>query len=129
MSTKAKIQFPALGKNFSISCEWEGYPEGVGQVLLDHYSDPEKVKELISLGAISILGSKVNPDDEEHSFADPEDDTTVAYHRERGDDLEFADGWLYYPFLYSFSEDKGWEVAENKGQLEVLDLDYIDGYC
>jgi hypothetical protein len=40
----------------AIYCHWDGYPEGVGVTLRDHYTTDNKVQELITLGDISSLG-------------------------------------------------------------------------
>jgi hypothetical protein len=65
-------------------CHWDGYPTGVGKTLLEHYSNIEKVKELLSFGDMSYLAPKVNPDGI-HNFENPEKDVTVFYNRERGE--------------------------------------------
>ena len=65
-------------------CHFDGYPHGVGHTLVKHYSDIEKVKELLSFGDMSFLSPKVNPDGE-HSFGNPEKDVTVFYGRDRGE--------------------------------------------
>jgi hypothetical protein len=38
-----------------IYCHWDGYPEGVGAVLTEHYTEPAKVQALLNLGDISSL--------------------------------------------------------------------------
>lgn len=43
----------------SIYCHFDGYPEGVGQTLIDHWTDPKKVNRLIALGDLSSLGSVI----------------------------------------------------------------------
>ena len=47
---------------------------GVGQTLEDHYTTEAQVDALLALGDISELGVNV--------------DTTVAYHRDRGEDFD-----------------------------------------
>lgn len=42
-----------------IYCNFDGYPEGVGRTLKDHYNDPEKIEKLMDLGDISALGSDI----------------------------------------------------------------------
>jgi hypothetical protein len=61
--------------------------EWVGKVLKRGYSSLDKVKELVALGSISILGDRIVPIGK-HSFDVPEKGTTVAYHRDRGDEWE-----------------------------------------
>ena len=59
-------------------------------MLYYHYSDPIKVELLTSLGDISLLEENVFPDTtKEHTFDNRQDFVTVAYHRDRGEDLRF----------------------------------------
>jgi len=66
-----------------IYCHWDGYIEHNGRILSEHYSDPEKLKQLIALGDISSLRPLLeqNPDFPETPF-------TFAYHRDRGEEWE-----------------------------------------
>lgn len=90
MSTNATISYFDEGtkKYHSIYSHWDGHLESVGRILKEHYSSLKKVKELVALGSISILGDRIVPNGD-HSFDVPEKGTTVAYHRDRGD--EWAD--------------------------------------
>ena len=65
-------------------CHFDGYPDGVGKILVENYSDIEKVKELLSFGDMSYLTANIHPEGE-HSFAKPEDGVTVFYNRDRGE--------------------------------------------
>lgn len=65
-------------------CHFDGYPTGVGHTLVEHYSDIDQIKELLSFGDMSFLTPKVNPEGE-HSFNKPEDGVTVFYSRDRGE--------------------------------------------
>ena len=49
-----KIDIDESGK--SIYNHWDGYPDFVGVRLLNFYNTEEKVKELIEMGNVSILG-------------------------------------------------------------------------
>jgi hypothetical protein len=71
----------------SIYCHWDGYPENNGRLLLENYTDREKVEKLIELGSISSLNDEVEPNGP-HSFNSPQPGVTVAYHRDRGDDFQ-----------------------------------------
>lgn len=67
-------------------CHWDGYPSHNGRVLLEHYSSKGKARELINLGTLSSLGERIAPlDPDAHSFDNKEANTTVAYHRDRGE--------------------------------------------
>lgn len=71
-----------------IYCHWDGYLEHNGEILKEHYTSEEKVRELIALGSISILAERIFPDDGEvHTFDNAANGVCVAYHRDRGEDL------------------------------------------
>lgn len=72
------------GQYESIYCHWDGYIEGVGQMLKENYMKLDKIKHLIELGDISSLREKIIPDGE-HSFENPQSDVTVFYCRDRGE--------------------------------------------
>jgi hypothetical protein len=77
MSTRsAIIQQQDDGSYRGIYCHFDGYPTGVGKVLLEHYQDPGKVSALIALGDISSLGSSTDY---------VGGNGTVAYMRDRGE--------------------------------------------
>jgi hypothetical protein len=65
-------------------CHFDGYPHGVGHTLVGHYSDIEKVEELLSFGDMSFLSPKVIPEGE-HNFNTPEQGVTVFYGRDRAE--------------------------------------------
>jgi hypothetical protein len=55
-------------------------------LLQEHYNERSKVEALIALGDISFLDVNIEPTGK-HTFNDPEDSVTVAYHRDRGEDF------------------------------------------
>ncbi len=88
MSTNSTISIlNEDGTVSSIYCHWDGYFAYNGRMLLQFYKDVEEVKELISLGSLSALCPLINPTGDTHSFGTPEDNVTIAYHRDRGEDL------------------------------------------
>ena len=75
MATRSRIAIENQdGTVTSIYCHFDGYLDGVGKTLFEHY-DREKTEKLIELGAISVL---------KESTLD-----TIAYHRDRNEDLYF----------------------------------------
>lgn len=77
MATRSRIAIEKQdGTVESIYCHFDGYVNGVGQTLQNHYSTREKMEKLIELGDISSLGDT------------PEE--TVAYHRDRNEDLNIT---------------------------------------
>ena len=101
-----------------IYCHWDGYPEGVGAMLYYCYQNPDKIRDLVSLGSISSLHEDVFPTEPGHSFDHPQRGVTVAYHRDRGEEFsqikaenleEFdCQRWRYigvtYVYLYAVDE-------------------------
>ena len=86
MSTNASISIMNKGGSMeTIYNHWDGYLEGLGNMLLTHYTSEEKVRELIALGNVSYVDCMVNPSTTTHSFENPEKDVTVAYGRDRGE--------------------------------------------
>lgn len=99
MSTNATISYVIRDKDSNISrikniyVHWDGYPEHTFEILKEHYTDPQKIQDLINLGSLSSI-YKYCSCPQGHSFNSPKKDYCVAYHRDRGDDLtilEFSD--------------------------------------
>ncbi len=67
MSTRSRIgiEDQETGKVRSIYCHSDGYLEGVGKTLVEHYTTGKKVKALIALGDLSALGEEIG---EKHDF-------------------------------------------------------------
>lgn len=126
MSTRSLILKEKGNSLVGIYCHFDGYPSGVGATLDTYYKTPKKVDELIALGDISSLGSKIAPSSGAHTVSQPQEDVTVAYHRDRGeelhqvnttyDELEEVVDDMFVDYVYVFTEkDKKWkEYAKNK---------------
>jgi len=94
MGTRSMIAFNNGDEIYAIRCHWDGYLEGVGQTLFDHYTDIEKVEELIDLGDLSVLGKEIG-DKHPFSYRDVQmtserynelyGDMCIAYGRDRGE--------------------------------------------
>jgi hypothetical protein len=92
MSTRSTISIQTPEGNIrSIYCHYDGYLSHVGALLHTYYNTEEKVNTLIDLGSLSSLGEKLIPNpDAPHSFVKPQEGVTVAYHRDRGEELHIA---------------------------------------
>lgn len=73
------------GSVTGIYCHWDGYPENVGKLLLNHYNTTGIVYELMDLGDLSSLNKNLYCDDNNHSFENPAPGVCVAYGRDRGE--------------------------------------------
>ena len=109
MSTRSRIAIEKQdGTVTSIYCHFDGYISGNGETLQTNYSNREKVEQLIALGDISSLKSDI--------------DETIAYHRDRGEDLDqkqHTDVEKFYDeafemgeeYAYLFTKDNKWLVC------------------
>ena len=66
----------------SIYCHWDGYPEHNGEILVKHYTDPDKIWALMDLGALSSLGEEIGA---KHDFNESGPIHCTAYGRDRGE--------------------------------------------
>ena len=69
----------------SVYCHWDGYPTHNGRLLVDHYNNPEIIRQLLAHGSMSILGKNIG---EQHDFNDNDPNVCTFYHRDRDEDLE-----------------------------------------
>lgn len=74
----------------------DGYPDHMFPLLRDWYGTQERAESLVKLGDASFLDKRLVPSvDSGHSFATPEEDVCIFYHRDRGEP------WLHNaPRLY-----------------------------
>ena len=85
MATRSNIGIVNLDKSITgIYCHYDGYPEYVGKMLLNHYNNDDIVNGLMNLGDLSILSENMNPTGP-HSFNNPQKGVCVAYGRDRGE--------------------------------------------
>lgn len=130
MSTRCRIGIKNEdGTIRSIYCHFDGYPDGVGQTLLDSYKDAEKINKLLDLGDISCLGSEPVSDSK---YWDPftaitNSDYTLAY-KDRGEDCpaeiskdvdSYKDAAHYVDYIYLW-DGSDWRVSEG-GTFEKVE--------
>jgi hypothetical protein len=125
------------GSVTAIYCHWDGYLSNNGRILLEHYSDRNKVQELIKLGDISSLREEIYPPkDKLHSYDNPLEDVTIAYHRDRGEpfnNYKFKNASLYAKnqkidaeYLYLFNKENKWLYGRGKNLVELRKEDVIE---
>jgi hypothetical protein len=139
MSTRSIIAFDNGDEISSIYCHFDGYLDGVGLTLHNHYSDIEKVEELMDLGDISILGREIGYKQEWIEASQGIDFKRnpawcLAYGRDRGETDNKAlshdslQGLLTYfygsdcDYLYVF-DGYGWSYAKPKPSGKRLTLE------
>jgi len=108
MATRSRIGIQNQdGTVTSIYSHWDGYPSYNGKILVNHYTEREKVQALIDLGSISSLAESLECP-EGHGFENRITGYTVAYHRDRGEDLETRVDRSVDEYLNSNVEDYGY---------------------
>ena len=110
MATRSRIAIENQdGTVRSIYCHFDGYPSNNGRILFEHYKTQEKVESLISLGALSSLRPEVKiPVGVHHNFENQDRNITVAYHRDRGEDLCISEHENAEDFQLSDVEEYGY---------------------
>lgn len=126
MATRSTIWRKNEDGSFTgVYCHWDGYLEGVGAILKKHYTDDEKVKGLISLGSISSLDESIKCP-KGHSFESAVPGCTVAYNRDRGEELniyhanDFNEAKKYFEEYNYFFENGTWKVSEYGKKLKAF---------
>ena len=98
----------------SIYCHFDGYPEGVGAILADQYTDAAKVDALLALGNLSQLGAELG---EPHNHRGS--DVCLFYGRDRGEHnveavthpySDWPECWQEYEYLLTAT---GWVYRES----------------
>jgi len=136
MSTNASIGIELKsGKVKAVYCHFDGYYDGVGKTLLEHYKDRKKVEKLISLGDLSSLGEEIGS---KHDFNKAPDNECNFYGRDRNEDNTEADVYSSkedylessdFSYTYLFSIENKWLAAEDSSFIlltEALELDTIE---
>ena len=110
MATRSRIATKREDGYESIYCHWDGYPEGVGATLKEHYTDQVKIDELIALADLSSLGETTT---EEHTTSYNRwrnEGTTSKKHKTLEEVKKWAkDQWVEYLYVWNGTE---WETYE-----------------
>jgi hypothetical protein len=114
MGTRSTIALEfADGTVQQVYCHWDGYLSHNGRILLNNWSDPFKLRDLIDLGDMSKLGTTVgvqrpfdNPhpygSHQFHAFQAEYRDQCLFYGRDRGEeDIEARKFANYQDYLES----------------------------
>ena len=88
MATRSNLAIKnSDGTYDQIYVHWCGAPEDRLPILHHYYNTEKKARKLIEGGAISIL-RKFYSTKKEHTFDNPQENVTIVYHRDRGEELE-----------------------------------------
>lgn len=111
---ETKIEKPYIG----IYCHWDGYTDGVGAELFEHYNDYEKVLELISGGSASAI----NGNKADYYMAWDRDETWSLNRPKQFDKPQVCGGCTEYAYIF---KDKKWYVGlidDNNSIKNVVEL-------
>ena len=101
LKNRRPVNFKA-GVPHTTYCHWDGYVEGVGMTLLEHFSEEEKIANLVSVGECSSIYGSVDPYiSRGEAFTAPRTDDPSKF-------APFSD----CDYIYRWSSDCGWEVAK-----------------
>lgn len=134
MATRSTIAIErADGTVHQVYCHWAGCVSHTGRLLLEHYSDPAVVQELIDQGSISSLGSIIGV---KHPFYHSPPIMTTFYARDRGEELSINkfDSYAQYSkelqfeeFNYILRNTGEWEFTiQNVGVVRLLSESWAD---
>jgi hypothetical protein len=120
------------GSVTGIYVHWDSYPEHVGKLLLNHYTNSGIVNELMDLGNLSYLDKNLYCEDNNHSFNNPADGVCVAYGRDRGEknvnskkfisDIEYKMDGKGVDYQYLFNNNKWYYRNVNKTGSTFVEL-------
>ena len=92
MATRSNIAMKtAEGKIVSVYCHWDGYVANNGKILLENYTDADKIEALVALGSISSLGEQIGDKQDFDDRDTQKDEWTLFYTRDRGEDLVISE--------------------------------------
>ena len=100
-----------------IYCHWDGYPSHTGKLLIENYSTPATITELMELGDLSSLAESP--------------DQCKAYHRDRNEPWGMVEPRdINYSELVDVGYDYGVDyvyVYNEECELECSRLDHVSG--
>jgi hypothetical protein len=135
MSTRSTISFMAKdGQIKLVYCHSDGYLSYNGMMLYTHYQDMGKVQKIMELGDMSCLNELVEPPEGvKHSYDNRDEQTTVFYGRDRGednveartyqdlDDYAKNGDFQEYDYLYKQSNNTWYLFNTNTAKLQKLE--------
>jgi hypothetical protein len=140
MATRSTIALEfADGTVEQVYCHWDGYLAHNGKMLLEHYSNPFILRDLIDLGGLSSLRSTIGtkhafsqfdlPKEEVEAFVKRTENMCTFYARDRGEKLvahkfiDFQDYLAhhqYEEYEYILRKDGNWYVKQHNNEFELL---------
>lgn len=87
MATRSYIGVRNLDASVDyIYCHFDGYPSHNGEILINHYTDMNKVSALLELGDLSKLGEEIGEKQDFNDRSTYNKNWCLAYGRDRGEE-------------------------------------------
>ena len=95
-------------------------------MLIDNYMDEDKIDKLISLGDISSLRERVEPNaDEKHDFDNALEDVTIFYGRDRGETgVDCQTYWDAQGYISRGGEEYNYLYKDNDWYFAKPEIEY-----
>jgi hypothetical protein len=88
MATRSTIALEFVDDTVGqVYCHWDGYLSHNGTILLENYSDPFKLRDLIDLGDLSVLAAEIGT---KHDFDARVEGVCTFYGRDRSEHNVYA---------------------------------------
>jgi len=132
MSTTSRIAVKIKDGYRAIYCHWDGYTSYMYPMLIENYNSKEKAEELVSLGNASFIEKNIAPPKGEyHHFTNPYPETSVFYHRDRGEEFRSSfystkDQLLKVDWFVYIWEDGKWTAYQN-GKEAIMTEEFTIG--
>lgn len=113
MSTRSRIGIlQEDGSVKSIYCHFDGYPEHTGKTLVENYTSPVEVNNLIERGDLRFLND--DPNDNEHYKETRGEEDAIALTSTNPESfiINTNESWGEFAYLYRDGE---WEVCQTYG--------------
>ena len=132
MATRSYIGIRNLNDTVDyIYCHYDGYPSHNGRILTENYTTLDKVKELLALGDLSILGPEIGEQQDFNNRETHNNNWCLAYGRDRGeqrvevknDQFEsvIKDGGVDYVYIFDYIKYQ-WECFDTYYPEQTINL-------
>ena len=121
MATRSLIGIKLDNIVKTIYCHWDGYPEHNGKLLVENYSSPAAITELMELGDLSTLD--ITPDKCKAYHRDRNEPWSMVEPREMDMNTVVVDAVKDYgvDYVYIYNNEFEWDCFKSDGTpVEIL---------
>ena len=121
MATRSLIGIKLDNIVKTIYCHWDGYPEHNGKLLIENYSSPAAITELMELGDLSTLD--ITPDKCKAYHRDRNEPWSMVEPREMDMNTVVVDAVKDYgvDYVYIYNNEFEWDCFKSDGSpVDIL---------